>query len=152
MSTPFHKLDLAERAERLALEVYESFSDQFKEDKITSYFFKRLALEEEQHALRVMTLRKHFIHGRVQELHLDVTKLAACIEKTEELLIRIESNEFSTAEECMEAALQMENDLAEAHAHMLLSETDMYVRDFFRSLATQDSAHSTLLAQLKDRK
>ncbi|HET8723655.1 MAG TPA: ferritin family protein [Anaeromyxobacteraceae bacterium] len=141
-------LQLAERVEVLAQQLYTDLAEAFAAEAELSRLFRRLAAEEEQHGMRIRLLGRHA--GRApwppDLAERSCADLEAMAVETETLRTNI-SNLPSPpdAGRVLELLVSMEDRFHSVHAQELARCAVPEVARLFASLAAQDAAHHALL-------
>jgi rubrerythrin len=145
MASDFSKLMLVEEGEHLIASLYRLLGTRFAGDS-AGRLFEQLAGEELQHALRISMLRKELMAGKVQSIDLDVDMLRGHMAEAQALKNRLlEDGVTLTAAEALATMKDFEAKFAAAHAHVIVSTSNLVLKVFFEKLAANDKAHASLL-------
>lgn len=148
MASTYQLFQRAERIEIVAGNVYAALAGQFRDDPEAKALFAKLAVEEEQHAARVRLLAAHYRHDSriLGPGETDSTGLDGCLAECERALAEVEAGAWGRdLSEVKGRLAALEEGLAQAHADLLLGETNPELREFFAQLAAQDVGHARLL-------
>jgi rubrerythrin len=145
MANDFQKFDLAERAEKLAEDLYRLLAGKFAGDEPVRALFERLAMEEKQHAIRIGMLRKQYVASQVEEVQLDVTDLRRYIAEGEAYKVDLAGGATPSLTDALAAMADLETKFAGVHAQMMLSATDPGLKTFFAQFAAQDKGHAAFI-------
>lgn len=137
----------AERAERLAGEIYLAIAEAFP-DAPAAPLLRRLATEEEQHAARVRLLASRYRHAPrlFDNVEFKLRALDEALAEAERLRHEIADGGWSQdLEGLLGRLVEMEQLGASSHADVLAQGADPRIAEFFRQMAAQDRAHIALL-------
>lgn len=141
-------LQLAQRVEALAQEIYTGLAEAFAAEPALSRLFRRLAAEEEQHGMRIRLLERHA--GRapwpselVERSCAELTAMAAEMEGMRRDFASLPMP--PDAAEVLGLLVSMEDRFHSVHAQELARCAVPEVARLFSSLASQDAAHHELL-------
>ena len=141
-------LQLAQRVEALAQEIYTGLAEAFAAEPALSNLFRRLAAEEGQHGMRIRLLERHA--GRApwppELVERSCAELTAMVLEMEGLRRTFSSLPSPPdAAEVLGLLVSMEDRFHSVHAQELARCAVPEVARLFASLAAQDAAHHALL-------
>jgi len=137
----------AEQAERLAGAIYLAIAEAFP-DAPEAPLLRRLAAEEEQHAVRVRLLASRYRHAPrlFDNVEFKLRALDEALAESEQLRLEIADGRWSRdLESLLGRLVEMEKRGASSHADVLAQGADPRIAEFFRQMAAQDRAHIALL-------
>ena len=155
MASAYRLFKSAEQLETLAGDVYRLLALRFANDEMACNLFRRLAEEEDQHALRIRLLFAQYRSDpRLFEAPLGdaAPDVEALVREMELVRAGLEAGKWGLDLDEVQRHLGfLEDRCAEVHAHLLAQGARPEVRKFFEELARQDREHQRLLAALASR-
>jgi rubrerythrin len=155
MASAYRVFKSAEQLETLAGDLYRLLALRFVDDEMACDLFRRLAEEEDQHALRIRLLFAQYrndprlFEGPPGAAAPDVEAL---VQEMAAVLAGLEAGEWGRdLDDVQRLVGLLEDRCAEVHAHLLARGAHPEVRRFFEELARQDREHQRLLAALANR-
>ena len=147
MASTYELLDLAERIELAAEQLYRALAGRFTGE--VQSLFQRLAGEEAQHAARIRLLAARYRHdkrlfaGAIGDLDL----LTGLLAEAEAALQEVLGGRWDgDPEAALRGAVDLERRFCVVHAQVLSQGAHPELRGFFELLSAQDEAHRALLA------
>jgi rubrerythrin len=147
MAGTYAVFNKAERLEQLSAEVYRAAAEAFPAAP-EAQLLKRLADEEDQHAVRIRLLASRYRHDSslFQNTDFKLKALDALILEAQGLKREIDAGRWKDDLPGLIARLaELEARGESSHADLLAQGADPQVEGFFRRLAEQDRAHLEVL-------
>jgi rubrerythrin len=154
MANAYHLFKAAEQLENEAGNLYRLLAERFAHDHAARDLFRRLAEEEDQHALRIRLLFAQYrkdpkLFEGAEALKTAGPDVDALLSELKALGARLEAGSWgSDLEEVQQHLAAVEERCAEVHAQFLARGASPEVGRFFEELARQDREHQRLLAAL----
>lgn len=150
MASAYPFFDTACRLEEACAEIYEALALQFEADAQARELFRRLALEERQHASRVRLLAARYRHDSklFDSVKMAANTLDALLVDARGVLERVRAGAWATDLEAVRSEMvDLEARFQSAHAEVIAALADPALKKFFESMAAQDEGHRRLLGR-----
>ncbi len=158
MSTPFARtaagcIRAAVELEERSAGLYRSMAARFPDPPWFRELLQGLAVEEDQHALRIRMLER--LHsqalGGPEDLDRIGRFLREALARTLEVEEVVARSRAPSPRALLDAITRLEETTGGAHAEVLAGTAGPEVRGLFGALATQDRNHATVLARARER-
>jgi len=154
MATTSGFLAAAERMETIANSLYEDLAVAYSGQPELHQFFRRLAAEEAQHAMRIRLLQRHrgnsvWPRDVVERFGRDVQVLVGEMEAIRRELGM--TGPLEDATDLLRRLATLEDRSRSVHAQDLARHAGPEAESLFTTLALQDSAHGVLIQAALDR-
>ncbi|MBW2732506.1 MAG: hypothetical protein JRH20_08920 [Deltaproteobacteria bacterium] len=140
---------IAELAEEISGEIYDTLAAFFVESPALQRLFAKLAEEEREHAQRVRDLAGLWREsGKPWTPALDVERMVFLVDRARVFRDSLGQAEVIEPTNAIRLAASMEQDFNAAHAEAMAKEQNPEMKALFEQLAEGDDGHSELLLQL----
>lgn len=147
MTQIYNVLKALRELEELAAQLYEKFSEYFKEEKEVSFFFYKMHLDEISHKDLInyqLRLIQKSSKDSFKEVDIDISTIISLSERIREVL---EADNILELEEAIKIAIEIESSAAEKHYRQAMKEANPDIARLLESLGTEDKVHLTRLQE-----
>ncbi len=144
-------LDEIAKLELKLMDLYNFFSNLFKDDQDASSSFFKLSLDEKQHA-ELVQYQKRVVRKNPNdflEISIDINEIREIISKVESIM---RSPVPPKLEESIKFALLMEKSAAEYHYKSAMEQSNPEFANFLNNLSSVDNDHYETIKKLAERK